>query len=126
MFKNKKKVKYPSYLIRHHKRRRDYSGTEEILDAFVRKYGTEPSKDHQRHHINTDRGCGISDNLIYLHKDTHKNLHTQLETYMMWLIYFGVIKFDPKKPHYYIDDDHLKSIFEGHKELFLFLDVIIK
>lgn len=126
MFKKKRKVKYPSYLIRHHKRRRDYTESDEAYDLFVKKYKTEPTKEHQRHHINTDRGCGFAHNLIYLHKDTHKSLHEQLETYMMWFIYFGVIKFDSNDPHYYIDNIELINIFNGHKELFKALDVIIK
>ncbi|NQY58452.1 hypothetical protein [Cognatishimia sp.] len=125
MFKKNRKVPYPDYLLRLVKKRRCYDNPQEVRELYYEKYQEYPSKDHQRHHINTNKGSGNTDNIIYLHKDTHKALHAQLDVYMFWFIELGILKFDEDNPHYYIEDPTIKALFQGKIDLLNCIDDII-
>lgn len=122
--KKLKRLYYPPYLKRWTKnRRRNYDDRYELQDEFKEKNGFYPNQDYDIHHIDFDRENGSKHNLIIIKKETHQQLHDQLNMIVSALIKTGLIKFSQENPHYYIEDiDLINNLYVVRKFSFEWLD----
>ena len=107
-----KKIFYPEYLERWDKSKpRKYPSDEQIKEKY-KSMGLESKlnrDDLQKHHIDWDRSNNKIENMAMLTPSEHEQIHSQLIQYVSKLVKLGTIKFDYKKPHYFVTDEKLKS-----------------
>lgn len=126
--KKKKRLFYPKYIQRWTaSRKRNYDDRYALADEFEAKHGFYPDNRFDIHHIDFDRENGFNGNLIILDREVHADLHKQLDKIISGLIKSGLIKFDPEKPHYYIDNVELQeTMYIANKFPFRHMDRFIR